>query len=136
MSDNLLFGYSVEEHDGKLVITLDGQMAVPIIKDLAARSWPNGNGLSSMAALFPFSLLASNAVDLINPSEEKENSQDSMSIEDIFGQGFDKNLSEFEDQIDRYRSLLAAAGGDGQESETDARDAASAARLKKTAAKS
>ncbi|UIY27835.1 hypothetical protein LZK76_36735 (plasmid) [Rhizobium leguminosarum] len=40
MSDSLLFGYSVEENDGKFVITLAGKLAVLIMQDIGANIEP------------------------------------------------------------------------------------------------
>lgn len=133
MSENLIFGYSVEERDGKLVITLDGQMAAPIMQDIAANSARVASGRAGVASLFPFSLLASNAVDLLNPAKTAEK-QAEMSIEEIFGQGFNKDLSEFEDQLVRYRALLGSANGARQPAQDPTEDA-SGALAKKAAAK-
>lgn len=104
MSDSLLFGYSVEEDDGKFVITLAGKLAVPIMQDIAANVGARGN--NGVTRMFPYSLLASHAVGMAGQANAEPAEQSETQLADIFGQGFDKDLGEFERHLERYRSLL------------------------------
>lgn len=105
MSGSLLFGYSVEESDDKFVITLAGKLAVPIMQDIAANVGTGRRGRGQVPGLFPYSLLASHAVGLTGQAcaeREKEETE----LADIFGQGFDRDLDEYERHLERYRALL------------------------------
>lgn len=105
MSGSLLFGYSVEENDDKFVITLAGKLAVPIMQDIAANVGAGRRGRGQLPGLFPYSLLASHAVGLAG-QENGEREKGETELADIFGQGFDKDLDEYERHLERYRSLL------------------------------
>lgn len=108
MSDSLLFGYSVEENGGKFVITLAGTLAVPIMQDIAANIGHRANGAEGLPMMFPYSLLASHAVRMTGQAGAEAEDQENATLADIFGQGFDKNLDEFDRQLGRYRDLLSA----------------------------
>lgn len=106
MSDSLLFGYSVEEDDGKFVITLAGKLAVPIMQDIAANVGAGARGNNGVTRMFPYSLLASHAVGMAGQANAERAADGETQLADIFGQGFDKDLGEFERHLERYRSLL------------------------------
>ncbi len=114
MSDSLLFGYSVEENGGKFVITLAGTLAVPIMQDIAANIGPSGAGTTGLPMMFPYTLLASHAVRMTAQAGGETEEQEDASLADIFGQGFDKDLNEFDRQLGRYRALLSATVEVGQ----------------------
>jgi len=132
MSDSLLFGYSVEENGGKFVITLAGTLAVPIMQDIAANIGPGGTGAAGLPMMFPYSLLASHAVRMTAQAGGDAEAQDAT-LADIFGQGFDKDLDEFDRQLGRYRDLLSAtvAVGAGLEVPFTKSEANDAARTKR-----
>lgn len=123
MSGSLLFGYSVEENDEKFVITLAGKLAVPIMQDIAANVGAGRRGGGQLPGLFPYSLLASHAVGLARQANV-EGEKGEAELADIFGQGFDKDLDEYERHLERYRSLLPsgvviAHGGTAQSFSTE-----------------
>lgn len=133
MSDSLLFGYSVEENGGKFVITLAGTLAVPIMQDIAANIGPGGTGAPGLPTMFPYSLLASHAVRMAAQAGSQADEQEDATLADIFGQGFDKDLGEFDRQVGRYRELLSAtvAVGPGLEVPFTKGEASDAARPKR-----
>lgn len=115
MSRSVLFGYTVERDDGKIVITLSGSMAGTVLDRMAHRGGGRGRG-NPAAALFPFGALGSASVSLaplfepqaeIEPEpEEAESFEDDL--KDVFGQGFDRNYQDFETRLVAYRELLTA----------------------------
>lgn len=107
MSDSLLFGYSVEANDDKFVITLAGKLAVPIMQDIAANIGPDAARATGLPGMFPYSLLASHAVRMTAQQGDETEQHEEASLADIFGQGFDKDLDEFDRQLERYRTLLS-----------------------------
>ncbi|PSM16712.1 MULTISPECIES: hypothetical protein [Nitratireductor] len=109
MGDGLLFGYTVEENDGTFVITLSGKLAVPILQDIGANMGRKNGRDTDVPALFPFSALASNAVHLTAQDAEGAASGEA-NLEEIFGQGFDRDFAEFDQQLDQYRQLLQHYG--------------------------
>ncbi|MVA98373.1 hypothetical protein GN330_14080 [Nitratireductor sp. CAU 1489] len=125
MGDGLLFGYTVEENDGTFVITLSGKLAVPILQDIGANMGRKNGRDSDVPALFPFSALASNAVHLTAQDAEGA-AAGQTNLEEIFGQGFDRDFAEFDQQLDQYRQLLrhygdAAAGAEAASPEDESK---------------
>ncbi|MEQ8451797.1 MAG: hypothetical protein RIB97_19185 [Nitratireductor sp.] len=123
MGDGLLFGYTVEETDGTFVITLSGKLAVPILQDIGANMGRRNGRDTDVPALFPFSALASNAVHLTAQDAEGAAAGE-PNLEEIFGQGFDRDFAEFDQQLDQYRQLLqhygeAAAAGNAASPDDD-----------------
>lgn len=125
MGDGLLFGYTVEENDGTFVITLSGKLAVPILQDIGANMGRRNGRDSDVPALFPFSALASDAVHLTAQDAEGA-AAGQTNLEEIFGQGFDRDFAEFDQQLDQYRQLLrhygdAAAGAEAASPEDESK---------------
>ncbi|MGR9418977.1 hypothetical protein [Rhizobium leguminosarum] len=118
MSDSLLFGYSVEENDGKFVITLAGKLAVLIMQDIGANIEPEASGTACLPMMFPYSLLASHAVRMSSQAAVEGGQKSESTLSDIFAQGFDKDLEEFDRQLERYQALLSPAGSNGRGHET------------------
>lgn len=116
MSDSLLFGYSVEEGDGKFVITLSGKLAVPIMQDIAANIGSGASDKRGLPMMFPYSLLASDAVRMTTESKDEEPRDTELA--DIFAQGFDKDLEEFDRRLGRYQALLSPTQPNGNGHET------------------
>ena len=113
MSDSLLFGYSVEEGDGKFVITLSGKLAVPIMHDIAANMGPEASPTRGIPMMFPYSLLASQAVHMTPNGKDEDDEPRDRTIADIFAQGFDKDLEEFDRQLGRYQAMLSPTSSNG-----------------------
>jgi hypothetical protein len=120
MAGSTLFGYTVEEDDGKLVITLTGSIAEVLLKKYTAEGV--GQDPHLLSSLLPFGHLGSRPVFLgpqpparsrfygqRPPVREAEQQEDQLDIKEIFGQGFDRSHSEFETQLAEYRDLLGGA---------------------------
>lgn len=113
MAGSTLFGYTVEDDDGKLVITVTGALASSLLQRFSADAV--GQNPRLMSSLLPFAELGSRAVQLqprrpLRPSRPMEAAPppdaEPPDIKEIFGQGFDRSHSEFEAQLAAYRELL------------------------------
>lgn len=110
MARSMIFGYSAEEEDGKLVITLTGSIAESLLHKYSAETIENNPNLIS--SLLPFARLGSPPVLLRRTlSSRKTEASAKLSLKEIFGQGFDRNKSEFESQLDAYRNILSDMKG-------------------------
>jgi hypothetical protein len=107
MARSTIFGYTIETEDGKLVITLTGSMAESLVGKYTAEGIEQNPRL--LASLLPFAELGSRSVLLRpnTPLQEKRTSH-RPDLKEIFGQGFDRSQTEFETQLEEYRSLLEA----------------------------
>lgn len=127
MAGSTLFGYTVEDDDGKLIITVTGALAASLLQRFSADAV--GQNPRLMSSLLPFAELGSRGV-LLQPRRPFRASRpaepappvDSSppDIKEIFGQGFDRSHSEFEAQLAAYRELL---GGGARADESIADDA-------------
>lgn len=137
MSDSLLFGYSVEEGDGKFVITLSGKLAVPIMQDIAANIGPETSDSRGLPMMFPYSLLASHAVRMTNETKDEDEQQRDTPLADIFAQGFDKDLEEFDRHLGRYQAMLSPtlSNGNGHVAPLVPGEGDDSAKLKRAASK-
>ena len=134
MAGSTLFGYTVEEDEGKLVITLTGMVAETLLNKYTAEGV--GQDPRILSALLPFGQLGSRPVVLrphMARDATKAKSPEQLDLKDIFGQGFDRSHSEFEAQLSEYRDLLGAAAP--QRRAAAAPPARAAARAVKRAAK-
>jgi hypothetical protein len=109
MGRSTLFGYTVEEDEGKIVITLTGSVAETLLKKYTADGV--GDNPRLLSSLVPFGLLSSRPVMLgaRTPVRKAEPAAETLDIKDIFGQGFDRSHTEFESQLAQYRDLLGTA---------------------------
>jgi len=106
MAGSTLFGYTVEEDDGKLVITLTGSIAELLLRKYTAEGIDQDPRL--LSSLLPFGHLGSRPVLFGSQTPRKMERQDHPpDIKEIFGQGFDRSNGEFEAQLAEYRNLLA-----------------------------
>jgi len=104
MSRSVLFGYTIEEEDGRIVITLSGSQANAVFRNLTSASGRRRSGVGGL--LSPLAGLTSASVSL-TPAPTQENLN--PDIKEIFAQGFDRSHSEFEEQLFAYRALLSHA---------------------------
>jgi hypothetical protein len=107
MSRSVLFGYTVEEVDGRIVITLSGSLANAVFRNLTSATARHRSGIDGL--LSPLAGLTSSSVSL-SPAPLQENNK--PNIKEIFAQGFDRPHSEFEEQLSAYRALLSQAGAE------------------------
>ena len=131
MATNKLFGYSVEEDDGKLVITIEGASTAQLTK-YVKQEVEGGRGWRAMASLSPFvglNRLSRRAqVALERPAEEKTITDTTtnldIDIDTIFKQGFANPYAEFETHLNAYRQALAELRQDLKPEEAGYTDAA------------
>lgn len=142
MSNSLLFGYSVEEGDGKFVITLSGKLAVPIMQDIAANTGPAGSSATGKPmmfpySMFPYSLLASQAVRMTPEDRGEDEEQGDTALADIFAQGFDKDLEEFDRHLGRYQAMLSPtqSNGNGHVTQFTTNESDDSTKVKRTVSK-
>jgi hypothetical protein len=109
MAGSTLFGYTVEEDEGKIVITLTGAIAQSLLQRYSAEGV--GQNPRLLSSLLPFGNLGSRTV-FLRPRHAPERTlsqpAEPPDIKDIFGQGFDRSHSEFEAQLTEYRDLLGS----------------------------
>lgn len=115
MATSTLFGYTVEDNDGKLVITVEGVLAEEVLRYLREGA-KSGRGAMLISRLLPVRSLGRLLYAPVNlttnqvlKGEEGEGNQ--MSIEQIFNQGVDQNLDTFEQQLALMRAALEEKEG-------------------------
>jgi hypothetical protein len=93
-----LFGYAVDEEDGRLVITIDGAFAETAIRQIreGAESGKGGEILSQIMPIRSIYRLMS------GPEEE----DDALSLEELLGQNIDQSLAAFEEQLNELKGSL------------------------------
>jgi hypothetical protein len=109
MANSTLFGYSLEEQDGKLVIIVNGEFAEAAIRYLRDE-FSQGRGLSIVQRLSPLGPLKSL---LSNPkSDEDEDLMDlgeagrAMNSDEILNQGVDQSLEAFNRELASFREAM------------------------------
>lgn len=120
MSRSMIFGYSVVQDEGKLIITVEGEMAGAVMTSLSHRMAranlpafslpPLGSPSMGVSSLF-----CANKPDIV----EGTNVTDGLGLAEVFGQGFDRTYSEYETRLRAYSDILAAQSEDGPRTETD-----------------
>lgn len=112
MAKSTLFGYSIEEEDGKLVVTVDGLFAAEALRALR-ENVSQGRGYSVLSWLFPvhrLSRLMSASVGIAQTGKHYQGEQGTPSqrldLESIFSQGIDQDLGAFEQQMQQFRTAL------------------------------
>jgi hypothetical protein len=110
MARSTLFGYTVEDDEGKIVITLTGSIAETLLQKYTADGL--GQDPRLLSSLVPFGLLSSRPV-FLGPRHQARKAEpavpETLDIKEIFGQGFDRSHTEFETQLAQYRDLLGTA---------------------------
>lgn len=112
MSRSLLFGYSVAREDGRVIVTIEGEMAGEVMAGLTRRGRRG-------ASAFPFGPLGSPSMGLaslfsageqpgVEGEDEEEEAGGTQSLAEVFGQGFDRSYGEYEARLSAYREILAS----------------------------
>ena len=102
MSKSRLFGYAVDEDEGKLVITIDGLLAENCVRQIRG-SAEEGRGGQLLAQLLPVSSL----YKLMSGEGEEKSKQDALSLEQLLGQNVDQSFASFEQQFSELRESIA-----------------------------
>jgi len=133
MATNKLLGYTLEETDNKIVITVDGEYATTAVEHLraemkAGRGW---RVLSSISPMFGLARLergasrraAASALEGAELSDDGSDTFDDkiidLNVETIFKQGFANPYDAFAARLKEYKSTLEedkpveAKAGDG-----------------------
>lgn len=117
MATSILFGYSVEDVDGKLRITIDGAFAECAVRALQEEI-KSGRGMWTLSRLSPMRtlgrLMGSHPVNLVRneaPTSElgrlgTPEPNERLDLEQVFRQGFDQDFSSFEQQMAAFQKSL------------------------------
>lgn len=150
MPANKLFSYSIEDNDGKLVITIEGLYAKGAINHLrseleAGRGW---SALSRMTPIGSLDLLSQQAARAAfedelagQPGGCAPGAATPLDLDVIFNQGFAENYDDFAKNLDRYAGSLVQLKAEFEANQAarlaqpPAKDAAAAAFDKKLATK-
>jgi hypothetical protein len=116
MPNSTLFGYSLEEQEGKLVITVHGEFAAAAVRFLRDE-FTQGRGLSIIQRLSPLGPLKSllpqtesEGEDLLDLAEVRR----ALTSDEILHQGVDQSLEAFNRELTTFRESLSqyqARGG-------------------------
>ncbi|MEP9387676.1 hypothetical protein [Mesorhizobium sp. KR9-304] len=98
MARSRLFGYAIDEEDGKLVIMIDGVLAESAIKQIRD-SAETGRGGEILSKLLPIG-----SIYKLMSSEEEED--EALSLEQLLGQNVDQSFSSFEQQFAELKETL------------------------------
>ncbi len=102
MSKSRLFGYAVDEDEGKLLITIDGLLAENCIRQIRG-SAEQGRGGHLLAQLLPVSSL----YKLMSGEGEEKSKEEALSLEQLLGQNVDQSFASFEQQFSELRESIA-----------------------------
>jgi len=94
-----LFGYSVDEDDGKLLITIDGVLAETAIRQIRD-SAEAGKGGHLLSQLLPVKSL----YKLMSVEERPQ--EEALTLEQILGQNVDQSFSAFEEQLTELKTSI------------------------------
>jgi hypothetical protein len=108
MSNSTLFGYSLEEQEGRLVITVHGEFATEAIRFLR-EEFGQGRGLSIIQRLSPLGPLKS----LMSQSSAEEGglmdlgeAREALTSDQILHQGIDQSLEAFNRELAKFREAM------------------------------
>jgi hypothetical protein len=96
-----LFGYSVDEDDGKLLIAIDGLLAETAIRQIR-ESAQAGQGGRLLSQLLPINSL----YKLMSVEETPQ--EETLTLEQLLGQNVDQSFSAFEQQLAELRDSIAS----------------------------
>jgi hypothetical protein len=107
-----LLGYSVEERDGSLVVTLEGSLAAEALRSLRSKLDADGISLASLVTpLFPFRRLASPRASLASPAGAHPSPAALLSpseAERLTTQKVEQTLADFQEQLAEFRDAFEA----------------------------
>ena len=116
MPSSTLFGYSLEEQEGKLVITVHGEFAAAAVRFLRDE-FTQGRGLSIIQRLSPLGPLKSLLPQTASEGEEGlmdlTEVRRALTSDEILHQGVDQSLEAFNRELTSFRESLShyQAGG-------------------------
>jgi hypothetical protein len=99
MARSRLFGYAVDEEEGRLLITIDGVLAENCIRQIR-ESAEIGRGGRMLAQLLPVSSL----YKLMSGEEKPQEEQ--LTLEQLLGQNVDQSFASFEQQLTELRESI------------------------------
>lgn len=139
MATSTLFGYSVEDQEGKLVITIEGSYAEEILRYLR-EGLKSGKGTFLISQLLPLNSLRrlmSASVNIAAPENDNSDSDEErpLTIEEIFNQRMDQNYESFEQQLARMRESLKPEGSQPVNAKAEVGNSAQQARKARKKAK-
>jgi hypothetical protein len=111
MARETLFGFSIDDDEGKLIISVYGAMAQALTKQLREEA-QGGRGGQLLARLLP--LGSFHKLLTFSPAAEEATEDTSLSLEQMLGQNIDQTFASFEQQIADLKSALAEPKGDGR----------------------
>jgi hypothetical protein len=121
----MLFAYSVEEQEGKLVVTVGGVLAQESLRRLRA-AMETGGSLSLQTLLSPLvpigrllsvpSRLASSPSDL--PASASIAAPSAHEVENLLSQEVDQSLNAFREQLAEVQEALEGLRGAGSKGQT------------------
>ena len=109
MPASTLFAYTVEDQDGKLVITVGGVLAQRALQELRQGLESEGAGWlpTLLSPIKPLRRLLSAPIALRHAlGAGPASADDPGSTEDILSQGVDQTLSSFQEQVAEFRKTL------------------------------
>jgi hypothetical protein len=101
MMASTLFGYNVEEDDGKLVITIHGVLAEGMLRTIHSEAQA-GKGSQILSKLLPLKSLYR-----VLSGDMDDSAENSLTTEQIFSQSVDQTFQSFEQQITELRATLS-----------------------------
>ncbi len=107
MDGNTLFGYSIEENDGSLVITIRGTLAEAAIRQLRA-GLESGGTLplqSLLSPLLPIGRLLSAPIAL-EPAQEPEAEAATLPDTGVLSQELEQTYAAFQEQMREFRARV------------------------------
>ena len=116
MARETLFGFSIEDDEGKLVITVDGALAEGLTKQLREET-AAGRGGQLLSRLLPLGSFHK----LLTFSTSQESSEEALPLEKILGQNMDQTFASFEQQIADLKSALVETAGLSAQQPSDKR---------------
>lgn len=111
MPNSTLFGYSIEEQDGKLVITVHGDFAAAAVRFLR-EEFSQGRGLAIIQRLSPLGPLKSFLPQAGEEEQEEEGLMDlseagrALNSNEILHQGVDQSLEAFNRELAAFRDSM------------------------------
>lgn len=109
---NRLFGYTVEEEDGKLLISIEGLLGENCIRQIR-ESAQGGREDSVLSQLFLqvsslCQLMAGGGKPQEKALQEEAPQEEALTLEQLLGQNVDQSFAAFEEQLSELRETIKA----------------------------
>jgi hypothetical protein len=128
-----LFAYTLEEQEGRLVITVQGSFAEAVLRQLRNEITTRGglHIISRLSPIVPLGRLLSSAKVRLTEEQNEAADGDALDTDDLLNQSVDQTFGAFQQQLNEFREAL-----DSYKAGTRAAQAPAAARRgRKTARK-